>query len=190
MSFDYVFKIVIIGDSGVGKSSILQRYCNDMFNPGQTKTIGMDLGTKIVKSDDKIVKLHIWDTSGQENYRSLTENYYRDAHGVIVVFDMVGPATGYNVEQWIYRATQKIPKNANLIILGNKSDMAKNARRYSFSKPYSAVSAKTGHNIDTVFKSLIKDMITTLNPPMVTIPLSPISITLSEDREERNCCFR
>lgn len=192
MDADYLFKIVIIGDSGVGKSSILNRFCSDFFDPNSMETIGMDLAVRTINVNNKKVKIHVWDTSGQEKFRALTENYYRDADGVLLVFDLAGPTSGYNVEQWIYKAEQKCRKDPPMMILGNKSDLVEKARRYSFSKPYRAVSAKTGKNIEEVFQTLCKEMMENVHaklPMMLSPALSPV-VVVSKDRPEKKhkCC--
>src|SRR5437870_2332915 len=99
-NYDYVFKIILIGDSGVGKSSILYRLSDDKFSD-VTSTIGVDYKTKIMNIDNKNIKLMIWDTAGQERFRAITSSYYRNVHGAILVYDITNRESFNNLHKWI-----------------------------------------------------------------------------------------
>ena len=97
--YDYLFKLLLIGDSGVGKSSLLLRFSDDTYETNFNSTIGVDFKIKTVDLDDKVVKLQIWDTAGQERFRTITSSYYRGAHGIIVVYDVTELDTFNAVER-------------------------------------------------------------------------------------------
>lgn len=117
-------KILIIGESGVGKSSLLLRFTEDNFDPEQTLTIGVDFKTKRLTVDGNTVKLAIWDTAGQERFRTLTPSYYRDAQGAILVFDVSNYASFAKLETWINELeTYSTKSNIVKMIVGNKIDI-------------------------------------------------------------------
>lgn len=117
-------KILIIGESGVGKSSLLLRFTENNFDPEQTLTIGVDFKTKKLTVDGNTVKLAIWDTAGQERFRTLTPSYYRDAQGAILVFDVSNYASFAKLEIWINELeTYSTKSNIVKMIVGNKIDV-------------------------------------------------------------------
>jgi len=99
MNVEYIFKIIIIGDAGVGKSNILTRYTKDEFDPGNNPTIGIEFSSKVVEIAGKAVKLQIWDTAGQERYRAVAKSYYSGTHGVMIVYDISKRDTYEHVEK-------------------------------------------------------------------------------------------
>src|SRR5687767_1706135 len=99
--YDYLVKLIIIGDSGVGKSTIMSMYCDDTFMENYVSTIGVDFKVKIIDVNDKIAKVQIWDTAGQERFKSITRSYYKDANGVLLVFDLTNRQSFIKLEQWI-----------------------------------------------------------------------------------------
>lgn len=117
-------KLLIIGESGVGKSSLLLRFTEDNFDPEQTLTIGVDFKTKKLTIDGNTVKLAIWDTAGQERFRTLTPSYYRDAQGAILVFDVSSYQTFSKLETWLSELdTYSTKSNIIKMVVGNKIDM-------------------------------------------------------------------
>ncbi|KAF6037618.1 hypothetical protein EB796_004081 [Bugula neritina] len=121
---DYVFKVVLIGDCGVGKSSLLLRYSDDFFQESYLCTIGVDLRIRTISVDDKRVKLQMWDTAGQERFKTLCGHYYRGAEAIIIVFDVTSENSFSNVLRWYEEARQLSRQDTVLVLLGNKSDMA------------------------------------------------------------------
>lgn len=120
----YNLKVVIVGDSGVGKSNIINRYCNDQFNQDGKATVGVELETKFFKIQKEVLNVSIWDTAGQERFKSITNAYYRGAHGVIVVFDLTRKETFENCRNWfneVKNANNQILNN--MLLIGNKSDL-------------------------------------------------------------------
>jgi Ras-related protein Rab-1A len=119
---DYLFKVLLVGNSGVGKSTLVERYVDDKFNELHLATIGVDFKIKTLFLDDKIVKLQIWDTAGQERFRSITTSYYRGAHGIFIVYDVTNRTSFNDVKNWIREAGifHILPKN--ILLVGNKID--------------------------------------------------------------------
>lgn len=121
--YDYLFKIVLIGDSGVGKSNLLTRFTKNEFNLESKTTIGVEFATKTIISDNKVMKAQIWDTAGQERYRAITSAYYRGAVGALVVFDITKYPTFANVEKWLTELKENSEPNIVVMLVGNKSDL-------------------------------------------------------------------
>ena len=121
--FDYTFKCVIIGDSGVGKSSMLLKFVDDKFNCSHLTTIGIDLKVKIITVDDKKYKLQLWDTAGQEKFRSIVATYFKSCQGVILVFDLSNGESWENIKNIWYELAIKRAPTANYLLLGNKKDL-------------------------------------------------------------------
>lgn len=120
---DFAMKIVIVGDSGVGKSNILTRYAIDEFNYDSKATVGVELYSKLFKINDKHVKIHLWDTAGQERYKSITAAYYKGSKGAVIVYDITRPETFNNIDKWFNEIREYGEKNVQLIMVGNKSDL-------------------------------------------------------------------
>lgn len=163
-------KILIIGESGVGKSSLLLRFTEDNFDPEQTLTIGVDFKTKKLTVDSNTVKLAIWDTAGQERFRTLTPSYYRDAQGAILVFDVSSYTTFAKLETWLNELdTYSTKSNIVKMIVGNKIDVDHRevtreqamafARRHQ--TLYIEASAKTKHGVQSAFEELVHKIIQT-----------------------------
>ncbi|KAI0242783.1 Ras-related protein Rab-35 [Lamellibrachia satsuma] len=119
--YDHLFKLLIIGDSGVGKSSLLLRFSDNTFSGTYITTIGVDFKIRTVDVDGEKVKLQIWDTAGQERFRTITSTYYRGTHGVIVVYDVSSGESFANVKRWLHEIDQNC-EVANRILVGNKDD--------------------------------------------------------------------
>ncbi|XP_057461926.1 ras-related protein YPT3 [Actinidia eriantha] len=121
--YDYLFKLVLIGDSGVGKSNLLSRFTRNEFNLESKSTIGVEFATKSLKIDGKVIKAQIWDTAGQERYRAITSAYYRGAVGALLVYDVTRHATFENVMRWLKELRDHTDPNIVLMLIGNKSDL-------------------------------------------------------------------
>ncbi|UYV78886.1 RAB43 [Cordylochernes scorpioides] len=122
-NFDFLFKIVLIGDCSVGKTCVVQRFKSGMYSERHGNTIGVDFTMKTLTIEGKRVKLQIWDTAGQERFRTITQSYYRSANGVIIVFDITKKATFLNVQQWIEEVGRYTAPNIPLLLVGNKCDL-------------------------------------------------------------------
>ncbi|CAA7408645.1 unnamed protein product [Spirodela intermedia] len=121
--YDYLFKVVLIGDSGVGKSNLLSRFTRNEFSLETKSTIGVEFATRSVNVDGKIIKAQIWDTAGQERYRAITSAYYRGAVGALVVYDVSRHVTFENVERWLRELRDHTESNIVVMLVGNKSDL-------------------------------------------------------------------
>ncbi|XP_029814663.1 ras-related protein Rab-11A isoform X2 [Manacus vitellinus] len=121
--YDYLFKVVLIGDSGVGKSNLLSRFTRNEFNLESKSTIGVEFATRSIQVDGKTIKAQIWDTAGQERYRAITSAYYRGAVGALLVYDIAKHLTYENVERWLKELRDHADSNIVIMLVGNKSDL-------------------------------------------------------------------
>ncbi|KAF9791712.1 hypothetical protein SFRURICE_020111 [Spodoptera frugiperda] len=121
--YDYLFKVVLIGDSGVGKSSLLSRFTRNEFNLESKSTIGVEFATRSIEVDGKTIKAQIWDTAGQERYRAITSAYYRGAVGALLVYDIAKHLSYENVERWLRELRDHADQNILIMLVGNKSDL-------------------------------------------------------------------
>ncbi|PSN39240.1 Ras-related protein Rab-43 [Blattella germanica] len=122
-SFDFLFKIVLIGDCGAGKTCVVQRFKSGTFVERHGNTIGVDFSMKTVIVDGKKVKLQIWDTAGQERFRTITQSYYRSANGVIIVYDITKRSSFLSLQRWIEEVRRYTASNVMLVLVGNKCDL-------------------------------------------------------------------
>ena len=121
---DYLFKLLLIGDSGVGKSSLLVRFAEGTYAEDYISTIGVDFRIHTIEVDDKMIRLQMWDTAGQERFKTITRNYYRGAHGVIVVYDITNLDSFVSVQQWLREVELFASEHVNKLLVGNKADLA------------------------------------------------------------------
>jgi len=121
--YDYLFKVVLIGDSGVGKSNLLSRFTRNEFNLESKSTIGVEFATRSIQVDAKTIKAQIWDTAGQERYRAITSAYYRGAVGALLVYDIAKHQTYENVTRWLKELRDHADSNIVIMLVGNKSDL-------------------------------------------------------------------
>ena len=121
--YDYLFKVVVIGDSGVGKSNLLSRFTRNEFNLESKSTIGVEFATRTVTIDGKTIKAQIWDTAGQERYRAITSAYYRGAVGALVVYDVTKEASFENVAKWLAELQENATPDITMVMVGNKTDL-------------------------------------------------------------------
>ena len=166
-NYDLIFKLVLIGDSGVGKTNILSRYINNEFSLATQSTVGVEFGSKIIKKNDKSIKLQIWDTAGQERYKSITNAYYKGSKGAFVVYDISRKVTFEDVDKWIGELKTNGSEDVLIMLIGNKSDLedkrevqteevAKKAEQYKIA--FCETSALEGKNIENAFDNLINEI--------------------------------
>jgi len=165
--YDFLFKLLLIGDSGVGKSCLLLRFADDTYTETYISTIGVDFKIRTVEIDGKVIKLQIWDTAGQERFRTITSSYYRGAHGIIVVYDVTDEETYTAVERWMTEIDRFAGPEVNKMIVGNKCDMVtKKVVDYAKAKeyadglgiPFFETSAKDNNNVEQAFLDLTRDI--------------------------------
>jgi Ras-related protein Rab-8A len=166
--YDYLIKLLLIGDSGVGKSCLLLRFSEDSFTSSFITTIGIDFKIKKILLDNKWIKLQIWDTAGQERFRTITSAYYRGAMGILLVYDVTDEASFNNVRNWMKNIETHASSTVNKILVGNKCDMDEHKRAVPFSRgqalanefgiKFFETSAKSNINVEEVFQSISKDI--------------------------------
>jgi len=122
-SFDYLFKIVLVGDSAVGKSNLLSRFAYDEFDLDSKATIGVEFAPKNLEIDGKVVKAEVWDTAGQERFRAVTSAYYHGAVGALLVYAINARASFENAQRWLDELRTKAAEDMQIILVGNKSDL-------------------------------------------------------------------
>ena len=164
----YTYKIILIGDSFVGKSSLIIRFCDDKFDVNGIATIGIDTKTKFVKRKEKKIELQIWDTAGQEKFRSLAKSCCNQMDGIIFVYDIGKKQTFKNIKIWYNNLTQIVDFNhVAAILVGNKSDIEnpeveQNLAQefaYKYDMPFIEASAKKNYNVTEIFTSIVDSMI-------------------------------
>ena len=166
--FDEKIKLMILGDSSVGKSSILRKYCKNEFLDKYITTIGIDFQIKYLTINNKKIKLQVWDTAGQERYRVVTKNYFNTSDGFIIIYDITNRETFTNINNWIEQITTIVGNNVKCVIFGNKNDL-NNKRKVEtdegkelaekFNFKFFETSAKEGNNIEEGFKSITMDIL-------------------------------
>ncbi len=166
---DYnLYKILLLGDTSVGKSCLLLRFCDNSFQEAHLTTIGLDFRLKTINlKDDRKVKIQIWDTAGEDRFRSITRNYYKGAKGILLIFDVTDKETFTHVRDWIERIHEESPEGITICLVGNKIDM--NESRVisneegkkiadEFKIPYFETSAKSNIGVEEVFTHLVKEV--------------------------------
>eukprot|EP00339_Tiarina_fusa_P015715 CAMPEP_0117038320 /NCGR_PEP_ID=MMETSP0472-20121206/26971_1 /TAXON_ID=693140 ORGANISM="Tiarina fusus, Strain LIS" /NCGR_SAMPLE_ID=MMETSP0472 /ASSEMBLY_ACC=CAM_ASM_000603 /LENGTH=211 /DNA_ID=CAMNT_0004748513 /DNA_START=71 /DNA_END=706 /DNA_ORIENTATION=+ len=166
-AYDYLIKLLLIGDSGVGKSCLLLRFSDDSFTPSFITTIGIDFKIRTIELDGRRIKLQIWDTAGQERFRTITTAYYRGAMGILLVYDVTDDKSFGNIRNWIRNIEQHATESVNKMLIGNKCDMVdkkviETERGQQLADEYSIkfmeTSAKNSINVDLAFITLAQDI--------------------------------
>ncbi|CAH0773817.1 unnamed protein product [Bemisia tabaci] len=172
--YDYLFKLLLIGDSGVGKSCLLLRFADDTYTESYISTIGVDFKIRTIDLDGKTIKLQIWDTAGQERFRTITSSYYRGAHGIIVVYDCSDAESFNNLKQWLEEIDRYACENVNKLLVGNKCDLTtkkvvdyETAKEYAntLGIPFLETSAKNATNVEQAFITMASEIKNRVGPP-------------------------
>jgi len=196
--YDHLFKLVLIGDTGVGKSCLLLRFADDAFTESYISTIGVDFRFRTVKVEGKTVKLQIWDTAGQERFRTITSAYYRGADGIIMVYDVTNNDSFDHVSEWLTEVNRYANEGTCKLLVGNKSDMddkavtAETAKEYadSLGIPFLETSAKNASNVEEAFLTMAAELIRLREAQNTTRPGAATSgLKLSgASGKSKKCC--
>nr|XP_011441468.2 ras-related protein Rab-37 isoform X4 [Crassostrea gigas] len=195
--YDISSKVMLIGDSGVGKTCLLVRFKDGAFLSGSfISTVGIDFRNKVVDVEGTKVKLQIWDTAGQERFRSVTHAYYRDAHALLLLYDVSNKASFDNIRAWLGEINEYAQEDVVIMLLGNKADMTSErvirtedgerlANEYNVA--FMETSAKTGMNVDLAFMAVAKDlkMKKTRKP---TDPKFSVTDYVNQEKQSVGCC--
>ena len=166
-NYNLIFKIVLIGDSNVGKTNILSKYLQNEFNPDSKATVGVEFGSKTININNNVIKAQIWDTAGTEKYRSITNAYYKGAKGAFVVYDISRKTSFNNIDKWLFDLKNNGDENINIILVGNKIDLENDRdvtteegeKKAILNKAsFIETSAKNGNNIEKAFNLMIENV--------------------------------
>ncbi|XP_028176464.1 ras-related protein Rab-1A isoform X2 [Ostrinia furnacalis] len=198
---DYLFKLLLIGDSGVGKSCLLLRFADDTYTESYISTIGVDFKIRTVELDGKTIKLQIWDTAGQERFRTITSSYYRGAHGIIIVYDCTDQDSFSNVKQWLEEIDRYACDNVNKLLVGNKCDLTTKkvvdyttANQYAeqLGIPFLETSAKNSTNVEQAFMTMAAEIKARVGPPTGGSAPQGASVKIDQGRPidtgKSSCC--
>eukprot|EP00300_Choanocystis_sp_HF-7_P030543 c39402_g1_i1.p1 GENE.c39402_g1_i1~~c39402_g1_i1.p1 ORF type:complete len:215 (+),score=60.47 c39402_g1_i1:32-646(+) len=196
---DFLIKLLLIGDSGVGKSSVLLRFADDSFTPSFITTIGIDFKIRTIELDRKNIKLQIWDTAGQERFRTITSAYYRGAMGILLVYDVTDEQSFKNTRNWVRNIDEHASENVNRVLVGNKCDMKEKkvvessrgaALAAEFGIKFFEMSAKTNENVDECFFDIARDIMKRLIDTADSQASGSQSLKLTRDggAKRKGCC--
>ena len=195
-SFEYIFKVLLVGNSGSGKSSVLKRFVENEFDNEITTTIGADFAAKIVSSNGIVAKLSIWDTAGQERFRSLSASYYRGCHGVVLVFDVNSKASFTSIKQWLEEIELYTERQyMALLMVGNKIDLkerevsTEEAQQFATNEAmlYIETSALTNVNIANSFNLLYMRILESPRLMQLASLHNTVSVATPLEQEQKLC---
>lgn len=189
MSYTYLFKFIIIGDSGSGKTSLLKQFIDKKFNYEHDITIGVEFGTKKIHVDDQTVKIHVWDTAGTEAFRSITRSYYRNCTTALLVYDINSRNTFVNLIKWVEEIRKYCNSNITIVLIGNKTDIKRRqvssqegmmfAKKHGFL--FFETSSKNGENVNECFTYASKTVINKINHGDIYIDDTSLGIKLGTE---------
>lgn len=213
-TFDFLFKLILIGDSNVGKTCVVQNFKSGIFSEKQQNTIGVDFTVRTLDIEGRKVKMQVWDTAGQERFRTITQSYYRSAHGAMITYDITRRATFDSVKHWIKEVELYGAANVVLVLIGNKCDLEQE-RQVQFQEACSLAkergilaaletSAKESQNVDEAFMVMARELLSrnglnvqhedleNKNTPRVLLRANsrPVNDTISAytQPEKKLCC--
>jgi Ras-related protein Rab-2A len=180
MNYNYLFKYIIIGDSHVGKSSIMTQFVDKKFNYNHDMTIGVDFSSTIINVNKRKIKINIWDTAGQGAFRSITRSYYKSSAAIFLVYDITNIQSFNSLDRWYHEINQNINStyNPQIILIGNKADQEEkrqvayntgNNFAIKYNMFFFETSAKTTHNIDKIFIRATEDILAKIDSDILNI---------------------
>jgi len=198
--YDYLFKVVLIGESGVGKSSLLRRFSGRDFEQETKATIGVEFSIHNMQIDGKNIRTQIWDTAGQERYRAITNVYYRKATGVLLVYDITNHASFRSLSRWLSEARSYAESDACVSMVGNKSDLrhlrtVTRTEAEDFAKEnfvnFIETSALDTSNVEYAFETIISDMYHTTILQQSELSSYDVRdyVSIAHKPKERACCL-
>ncbi len=197
MTDELVYKVLLLGDSSVGKTCFLLRYCDKSFQEAHLSTIGLDYRLKsMTLQNDKNIKLQIWDTAGQDRFRAITKNYYKGANGIILIYDVTNKQSYENVKNWLTQIKEEANPNVIIYLAGNKIDVEEDQRVITtedgqkiadeYKLPFKETSAKNGINVNEIFQELVEKIDETFSK--LEVPKGEQKNKLSTGGKRRKGC--
>ncbi len=196
MDSNYLFKILLIGDSGVGKTSLIMRFTKNIFNEDFLNSIGVDFKSKDLNVEGKKIKLQIWDTAGQERYNAVNKNLFQKVQGVIIMYDITNRVSFENINKWLYLLSQNVSDKAKILV-GSKLDLSEEKRIVTEEEgqnladknnmPFYETSSKTGENVEKIFFTLAQNIYENLSNENINDNAS-VKIIQNPEHKKKGCC--
>ena len=199
--YEYIFKVLLLGNSNVGKSSLFLRFVDDIWNDTFVPTIGVDFKIKTFDIDEKRIKMQIWDTAGQERFKNIIASYYRGAHGILLIYDVTDKDSFKNLSNWLIEIEKNSSKNVLKVLIGNKTDLEEKrvisynqAKEFadSYGLKYIETSAKKNLNVNEAFETLGRELIIASEEKKITKQKQNKKITVAKAQdlnvEKKNGC--
>jgi len=196
-TFDVQVKLLMVGESGVGKTSLLNRYANDTFSTNYVSTIGIDFKLKTIPIKGRVVKLQLWDTAGQERFRTITVSYFRGAQGILIVYDVSNRNSFERVQAWIEQIEQHADLSVNKILVGNKCDL-EDKRQVTVEEGqaladqrgllFFETSPKLNVNVTDAFEALASIVVDRVTKLRTEHQPKPISLSSPQNNSRGSCC--
>ena len=200
---DYKLKVVIVGDSGVGKTNLIKRFVTNSFNQNSKATVGVEFLSKSYRINDQVFKIEMWDTAGQERYKSITAAYYKGAKGALIVYDITQKTTFENISKWMTEIKEKSSKDMKVMIIGNKTDL-KDERQVTTEEaslkaqdlgaPIMETSALDASNVKEAFYDLMKEMYKEIRKKLDIVESQAetgkegVQLDTNEEQKKKSCC--